>query len=112
MKKFFLLICLFCSLSAWASVPVENIECFYDMSDGMCTLSETRQTYNVKCIIDVTLVLKSGDTVYAEYVGTSSVKKNRFAVFMNDVVKDKALTLAQSEMYEKIIPFFSMKYCE
>lgn len=110
MKKLVALSLLF-SFSSFAEVPMENIECFSDMSDGACEMKEANNSYKVHCTIDVMLTLKSGEKVQAQYEGKSNVKKNMHAVFMNDVVKEKAVTLANTEMYQKIQPFFSMKSC-
>lgn len=109
--KTFLPLALLFSFSAMASVPVEDMECFSDMSDGACEVKETETSFKAKCTIDVMITLKSGEKVAASYVGNSDVQKNKFAVFLNDQVKEKAINLAGGEMFQKIQPFFSMKSC-
>lgn len=99
------------TFSSFASVPLENVECFSDMTDGACEMKESQNAFKVHCTIEVMLTLKSGEKVPAQYEGRSDVKKNNYAVFMNDIVKEKAVIMANSQMYEKITPFFSMKSC-
>lgn len=103
---------LFLSFSAFGNVPVDEIECFSDMSDGICRTIESQNTFKTTCIIEVMLTLKSGERVQAVYEGKSLVEKNRHAVFLNPQVKERAESLAYSDLYGKIIPFFSLKSCQ
>jgi hypothetical protein len=106
------LLALFLFSSAFAKIPLEQIECFTDMSDGVCALSENKESYQGRCRIDVVLGLKTGERVEVFYEGVSIIRKNEFALFMNSMVKDKVIALAGEELFEMIKPFSTIRTCE
>jgi hypothetical protein len=110
--KLLVILAFFSLSSLWASVSQEEIVCFTDMSDGACSLTEDQGKFHARCLIDVVIELKTGERTKVIYEGEGKIKKNEFALLMNSTVSDRALAIANENLYKKITPFFTLKSCE
>jgi hypothetical protein len=109
--KFFIPFFLFFSFAAFGSLDTSEIVCFSDMTDGVCQVTESKDTLQGQCVIEVNVQFKNGKKELLILTGTGSVRKHQVVLFLEAQQKDQAISLAYSSLYRQIVPFLSIETC-